>query len=95
MSGPKTTTKQLGGVFDKLVDTFDDILTNGEQETTRDGDVVRVKPKAATLNTIRQFLRDQNINASPEHHAGLKEVAGKTFALPFQAPEDDSPSTYQ
>jgi hypothetical protein len=89
MSDTTRTTKDLAAMFDSMVDTMASILKDGEETVTKDGDVVRCKPKAATLGVIRQFLRDQNINASPEHHDGLSILATKFRDAPF-APDEDS-----
>jgi ABC-type antimicrobial peptide transport system ATPase subunit len=82
----KKTTQDLGQVFDGFVEVITDIVKNGEEEVTKDGDVVRVKPKAATLGVIRQFLKDQNITASPEHK-GIK----KLLDIPFSVDDDVQP----
>jgi len=93
----KTTQKQLGALFDSMVEQMKDIVENGETEVLKDPDgstrIERVPPKAATLNVIRQFLAQQGINAAPEHHKGLQGLATK---LPFAVDEDgDSPQTFQ
>jgi hypothetical protein len=80
----KKTTKDLGEVFDGFVEAIADIVKNGEETVTQDGEVVRTKPKAATLGVIRQFLKDQNITASPEHK-GIK----KLLDIPFSVDDAD------
>lgn len=88
MSDTKRTTKDLASMFDHMVDTMNSILKDGEEHVTKDGEVIRTKPKAATLGVIRQFLRDQNINASHENHAGLNALATKFSDAPFDPEED-------
>ena len=92
----RKTTKDLGNVFDDFVETLADIAKNGEEEVTKDGDVVRIKPKAATLGVIRQFLKDQNITASPEHK-GIKKLLDVPFSVEddYQQPDSSSSSRIQ
>lgn len=88
----RRTTKAVEALLDKLVDVFDDVLTLGEKETTREGEVVRVTPKAATLNVIRQFIDSQGVKVLAEKSPKLQAVAAKVLALPIQpgeAPERD------
>jgi hypothetical protein len=88
MSGPKRTTQDAADIFDGFVDTLKDIVKHGETEVTKDGEVVKVSPKPATLNVIRQFLKDQNINAAPTHK-GLSSLAASAVQMPFQVDDED------
>lgn len=59
-----------------------DRLENGEQEVTKDGEVVVIRPKASTLAVIAKFLKDNEIKALPDNPetdrlAKLLEKAGK------------------
>jgi hypothetical protein len=83
----KKTTRDLGNVFDDFVETVADIAKNGEIELTKEGEPVRVTPKAATLGVIRQFLKDQNIQATSEH-VGIK----KLLDIPFSEEDLNDPS---
>jgi hypothetical protein len=83
----RRTTKNVEALLDKLVDVFDDVLTNGETETTREGEVVRVTPKPATLNVIRQFIESQGVKVLVEKNPKVQAVAAKVLALPIQPNE--------
>lgn len=87
----KRTTADMSVMFDGFVDQLNDILKNGEVEMNKDGEAIRCTPKAATLSTIRQFLKDQNITATPANK-GLSELAIKATALPFEVPSEDNDS---
>ena len=60
MKDPKAA---LGDLHTALATHLSDVIRNGEEKVTEDGVVVRVKPGAATLNVIRQFLKDNGIEA--------------------------------
>lgn len=88
MSQTKRTTKDAAEIFDGFVDTLKTIVTEGEILADEDGKAVRKTPSPATLNVIRQFLRDQNISATPEH-AGLASLArASSTALPFEVDDE-------
>lgn len=69
--------EKLSNLHDALANHFADVLKNGEEELTKDGEVVRVKPKAATLNAIRQFLKDNGIEAKPGEGTGLGHLVAQ------------------
>lgn len=59
-----------------------DRLEKGEQEVTKDGEVVVIRPKASTLAVIAKFLKDNEIKALPDNPetnklADLLAKAGK------------------
>ncbi|MFN4278294.1 MAG: hypothetical protein ACK4FJ_18530 [Ferrovibrio sp.] len=68
---------KLAALHDALASHFADVLKNGEEELTKEGEVVRVKPKAATLNAIRQFLKDNGIEAKPGDGNGLGHLVAQ------------------
>jgi hypothetical protein len=65
MSDPRLTT-----LFDLLVDEMTDKLTNGDEVIVKDEGHVRVRAGAASLNVIRQFLKDQGIDATKDGKVG-------------------------
>lgn len=72
-----------------LATTFKDILENGEVVVDKEtGDAVRVKPGASMLNAVRQFLKDNGIEAAPGTNPEMGELARKT-SLPFQPKLDE------
>lgn len=59
-----------------------DRLENGDQEVTKDGEVVTVKAKPAVLAVVAKFLKDNEIKALPDNPetdklAKLLEKAGR------------------
>lgn len=86
MSKTKATENALGSLHGILCDHFTDILTNGEQVTDPDtGEVTFKKPSAAILAQIRQFLKDNKIEAVPETNSPLGHLVG---VLPTFTDED-------
>lgn len=55
---------KLKSIYDQFVNELEKMLTEGKTVVAGD-DVVKVSPDAATLNVIRQFLKDQNFNGAP------------------------------
>lgn len=80
----------LQSLHEALANDMLDRLSNGE-EVVKDGEVVRVKPSAATLNAIRQFLKDNGIEAQRLPGNPLGKLASQ---LPFTGEEDDLPATH-
>lgn len=46
-----------------LMDEFIIILENGVEVLNKEGEAVNVRPPAPTLSVIRQFLKDNNVQA--------------------------------
>lgn len=92
-SAPK---KELEALHAALANTFKTILEEGETEVDKDGGIVKVTPKPATLNAIRQFLKDNGIESAevPAKPAEKQLTAGLPYA---GSPEDRDPDipTYQ
>lgn len=59
--------KKLSKLHELLADELTNRIVNGE--TTDDG--VVVPAKASTLNVIRQFLKDNNVDAIPAEGSAL------------------------
>lgn len=80
----------LESIHDAIAGVFLDALTNGEivEVTGEDGAVTRErrKPSSALLSVIRQFLKDNRIEATPGKGSALGKLAA---AFPFPA-EDAS-----
>lgn len=73
-----------------LADEMANILKDGRKEVTKDGTVVQVNPSPADLNAIRQFLKDNGIEAQAGSGKGAKSFDElKSKALPFLTREDD------
>lgn len=85
----KATEHQLGDLHGILANHFTDILVNGVPMRERDkdsGEVIewRRPVTAAELNTIRQFLKDNAIEAT----ADSKVMQGLVASLPEFNDED-------
>jgi hypothetical protein len=63
-----------------LTRNFIDMLQKGVQFYDKEGNVNHRPINAAELNTIRQFLKDNNISADSEFNGSLKELEDE---LPF------------
>lgn len=86
MLKPKATESALGSLHGILCEHFADILMNGEQVVDIEtGEVSFRKPSAAVLAQIRQFLKDNKIEASPENGSPLAHLVG---VLPKFTDED-------
>lgn len=71
------------------------ILENGVKETTKDGELVTVTPSAGFLNAIRQFLKDNGIEAQSGKSSAATFNELKHKALPFLQREEDEDATVE
>ena len=79
--------KELGSLHGRLASLFKEILENGEVVVDKQtGEAVKVTPGASTLNTIRQFLKDNGISSVKEHDPAMEQLAQ---ALPFHSNNDE------
>lgn len=80
--------KAMEALHKALADTFKDILDNGKTAIDKEtGEAVKITPDAATLGAIRQFLKDNGIEAAEGTNEDLNRLAGK--ALPFMPKADE------
>jgi hypothetical protein len=71
-----------------LAETFNDLLTNGRTVIDKEtGEALKVPPDASTLNAVRQFLKDNGIEANAEDSDELKKLARKALPFPTQTDE--------
>jgi ribosomal protein L19E len=77
----------------QLAEHMTDVLKNGEKTVDREGNEIRVPPAAATLNAIRQFLKDNDVKAAPSEGSAMDRLgkAAGNIDLPF---EGDYPQTH-
>ncbi|WP_448955731.1 hypothetical protein [Labrys neptuniae] len=86
----KATPDTLAALHSALAEHLTDVLNNGEEKITKEGELVRIKPQAATLNVIRQFLKDNDTDAMPGANAGMNALAQAAARhLPFPRPTED------
>lgn len=73
----KATEASLGNLHGILCEHFADILKNGEEVVDKEtGEVSRRPPSAALLAQIRQFLKDNKIEAEPVQGSPLGHLVG-------------------
>lgn len=83
----KTDSKALQGLFDKFADLLKETLEDGKAVIDKDsGEIVRVTPDAATLNVVRQFLKDTNTTIVPGTNETVNDIAKN---LPFSSTDED------
>lgn len=70
---------KLEDIYNLLVNEMEKMLTDGKTVVAGD-EVVKVSPDAATLNVIRQFLKDNNVGGGPVETNPANKLAQK---LPF------------
>jgi hypothetical protein len=80
---------KLPRLHTKLIECLTDIMEHGEEVMTKGGPV-RVSPSAATLNVVRQLLKDNNIQGEPVEGSPLQALAHTKVkaALPFLEAEE-------
>lgn len=72
-----TDERQYEEMHRLLAGTMLDILRNGRQVVTPEGEVQRVTPTPADLNAIRGFLKDHGINAIRTKDSPLNELVAE------------------
>lgn len=70
---------KLQDIYNQFVSELEKMLTEGKTVVAGD-DVVKVSPDAATLNVIRQFLKDNNVGGGPVETNPANRLVDK---LPF------------
>lgn len=83
----KTDNKAMQGLFDQFADILKETLVEGKAVVDKDsGEIVRVTPDAATLNVVRQFLKDTNTGIAPGSNETVNDISKH---LPFNGEEYD------
>lgn len=84
----KTSKSAMDGLFDKFAELLAETLNEGKAVIDKDtGEIVRVTPDAATLNVVRQFLKDTGTMLQPgTHNPAVDNLASK---LPFDGSEHE------
>jgi hypothetical protein len=84
----KASNAAMEALHGVLASTFKDILENGEAVVDKEtGELTRITPGAATLNAIRQFLKDNKIEAANGTNKDMNAIA--RMHLPFQSENDE------
>lgn len=76
----KTDTKALASLFDAFATELQKLMTDGKTVVDKEGEIVKVTPDAATLNVVRQFLKDTNTSIAPGTNPVVNDIASR---LPF------------
>lgn len=76
----KTDSKALANLFDAFAGELQKLMTNGKTVVDKEGEIVQVTPDAATLNVVRQFLKDTNTTVAPGTNPVVNDIASR---LPF------------
>lgn len=82
----KTDTSAMHGLFDKFAEMLAETLDQGKAVIDKEtGEITRVTPDAATLNVVRQFLKDTGTVLQPgTNHKAVDKLA---TSLPFNGEE--------
>ncbi|MDW9519139.1 hypothetical protein GOB43_17905 [Sinorhizobium meliloti] len=81
----RTDSSAMESLFDAFADTLKDMIVNGRAAVDKDtGEVVRITPEAASLNVIRQFLKDNGQTVLPGTNKAVNDIASQ---LPFGGEE--------
>lgn len=87
----KTDTKAMAALFDQFAEVLRKTIVDGKTVVDKDGEVVQLTPDAATLNVVRQFLKDTGTNIAPGTHEVVNDLASR---LPFDGSEHAEDETY-
>lgn len=82
--------EKLQDIYDLLVNEMEKMLTEGKTVVAGD-EVVKVSPDAATLNVIRQFLKDNNVGGAPVPSNPANRLLDK---LPFSVEDLTKEATH-
>ncbi|MGN6552071.1 MAG: hypothetical protein ACTHJ3_19575 [Pararhizobium sp.] len=81
----KTDSKAMASLFDAFAEVLRDTVVNGKTvEDKATGEIVKITPDAATLNVVRQFLKDTGTNIAPGTNPVVNDIASR---LPFNGEE--------
>ncbi|PLP55555.1 hypothetical protein CYK37_30150 [Mesorhizobium loti] len=81
----KTNSKALESLFDAFAEQLSTILTDGRTVVDKEtGEAVKITPDAASLNVIRQFLKDTGTAPAPGTNPVVNNIAQN---LPFDGSE--------
>lgn len=83
----KTDSKALANLFDAFADQLRDLVVDGKTVVDKEtGEVIKITPDAASLNVVRQFLKDTGTTIAPGTHTVVNDLASR---LPFDGSEHD------
>ncbi len=71
----------LQSLHEALTEALAQRLREGEDHVTKDGEKIKVSASAATLREVREWLKQNGIEANGVKNAGLRNLASN---LPFE-----------
>ncbi len=81
----RTDSKAMEALFDAFADTLSKMITDGKAVVDKEtGEVVHLTPDAASLNVVRQFLKDNGQGVLPGTNSKINDLAA---SLPFSGEE--------
>lgn len=87
---PATTLEALHEIF---AGELSDALKNGMRVMDKEGEVIRAPVNPAYLNVVRQFLKDNNIQAQAVKGNSIDDIL-KTLEVPSAFAAVDNPDVY-
>ena len=87
----KTNSEALEGLFDEFANVLKETVVNGKTVVDKEGEVHTITPDAASLNVVRQFLKDQGVSVAPGTNKTVNDLAS---SLPFSGEEYEGHSTF-
>lgn len=84
----RCSEEQLQELHGQLARTLRNIVIGGEVVKNLDGQPVTLTPSPAALGVVRQFLKDNNVQANPATNPDIKDL---TDSLPFRDNNDSRP----
>ncbi len=81
----RTDSKAMEALFDVFADTLRAMIAEGKSVIDKEtGEVVKLTPDAASLNVVRQFLKDNGQTVLPGTNKAVNDLASQ---LPFDGSE--------
>ena len=87
----RTDTSAMEALFDAFALTLKDLIVNGKTAVDKEGEIVTLTPDAASLNVVRQFLKDNQQSVLPGTNSVVNDIAA---SLPFDGSEYDRDHTH-
>lgn len=87
----RTNKTGLEALFDNFADELGKLLKEGKTVVDKDGEVRQITPDAATLNVVRQFLKDTGTTVAPNSNQKVNSIVDN---LPFAGEDDDGDPAY-
>jgi len=81
----RTDSRAMESLFDVFAETLKTMIAEGKAVMDKEtGELVRLTPDAASLNVVRQFLKDNGQTVLPGTNKAVNDIASQ---LPFDGSE--------